>query len=138
MAWLGGGDGGASAPGEDYALEANDLRRLICGMRKTAGDLGLSQECAPLGAMSALSFPRLRNLFLHGRYLRSVCRGLRDILRCLPSLRTLTVRMAQSREVFRTLILGHASTSTLSLDLLPLRLLAVAYRDFEYSLFALR
>ncbi|KAI0372404.1 hypothetical protein BV20DRAFT_69502 [Pilatotrama ljubarskyi] len=110
-------------------------------MHGTAEYLALPTECAPLAAMSALSWQRLRHLFLHGRYPIGVrdenglepTSVLRDLLRRTPGLRTLSIRNAQSLESFRAPILGPASVPPVHLA--ELRSLTVAYPDPEDSIF---
>ena len=84
----------------EYAAESHHLTQLVCGMNNTAESLALPMETAPLVSMSQLSWPRIKNLSLQGRYPSDMqSTTLPAVLSRMPTLRSLRIQAAQ-RDTF--------------------------------------
>ncbi|OJT02128.1 hypothetical protein TRAPUB_7423 [Trametes pubescens] len=115
-----------------YAYEMSYLHALVLAMSDTAESLALPVETAPLSEMANKDWPRLHTLSLTGRYTHpDQCRAISLLLLRMPNLRSLSIKVMQSEEIRRPLLLkGLAETS------FHLRSLTVAYPNPEDPIFS--
>lgn len=116
-----------------YALESCFLLALVLNMSGTAESLSLPIETAPLLQMAAVEWPRLHTLSLTGQYMDpEQPRILRTLLRSrAPSLRTLSVRVAQRDGTSRARLLTEPLESGFHV-----RSLTISYPDPADAVFA--
>ena len=122
----------------ELALESHCLALITLGISKTAEVLSIPLESAPMARMSELSWPRLRELSLCGRYaLLSQSTSISRLLARTPSLRKLSIQAAQpySLGLSRAPILGRQATPTI--DLPDLQTLVLAYPNPDDAIFSI-
>ncbi|TFK79121.1 hypothetical protein K466DRAFT_506108 [Polyporus arcularius HHB13444] len=105
-------------------------------MARTVQQLTIPMETSPICAMADLSWPKLQDLSIRGRY-SSVEQGqaLPRFLASLPRLRTLSVTICRRGRSARPPILGTSSTSRTTIA--GLRSLTVAYPDPDDNIFSI-
>ena len=122
-----------------YTCEEGCLRTILLSMRGTATSLKLPLESTPILDMGRVSWPRLRDLSLHGRFRNMAhVQSLRELLPGLTSLETLSIQAARTKELRRPAILPTTAPSPDHPPLFPaLRSLTIAYPNPEDGIFSL-
>ncbi|KAM5545978.1 hypothetical protein V8D89_000104 [Ganoderma adspersum] len=124
---------------EVYTCEEGCLRAILLSIRGTATSLKLPLESTPILDMGRVSWPRLRELSLHGRFRNMAhVQSLRELLPGLASLETLSIQAARTKELRRPAILPTTAPSPDHPPLFPaLRSLTIAYPNPEDGIFSL-
>ncbi|KAI0758098.1 hypothetical protein C8Q74DRAFT_1303147 [Fomes fomentarius] len=121
----------------EIALESHCLALIALAINNTAEVLSMPVESAPMARMSELSWPRLREVALCGRYIlpsQSTC--IPRLLAHAPRLRKLSIQVAQpyTLRLSRAPILSRKSTP--DSDLTELEELIIAYPDPDDAIFS--
>lgn len=123
---------------EIYSRECASLSQLIPLMNQSLRQLTLPMEAAPLTLMAALTWPKLQELSIRGRYHDPARIGLLPtFLSTLPQLATLSIQVfpCLHSDTERAPILGRHHPTPRNV-LCGLRSLTVAYPDPEDSIFS--
>ncbi|TFK82596.1 hypothetical protein K466DRAFT_666413 [Polyporus arcularius HHB13444] len=114
--------------GQEAEHELRHLGPIVLGMHLSATSLSSPVDAVPLAAMSKLSWPKLADLNLSGRYRnQSHARDLQQFCSCLDSLRSIVLHVTQPVGCARAPIFGRRPTR--ALDTSQLQSLSVAYPD---------
>ncbi|KAI1792789.1 hypothetical protein LXA43DRAFT_316351 [Ganoderma leucocontextum] len=117
-----------------FEFERECLSAIVLRMNETAVSLTLPLESTPILAMAELSWPKLKELNLHGRFLDAVqVTHIRSLLSSLPSLARLSILAARPPEVGRPPFLPNAA-SPFSLESPPRPLYDVPRLRFNTTL----
>ncbi len=125
-----------------FEFERECLSAIVLRMNETAVSLTLPLESTSVLAMTELSWPNLRDLNLHGRFLDvSQVKHIQHFLPSLPSLVRLSILGARTLEVGRPPLLPHRASSNPRCFSQPLfsqlRTLEIAYPDPADDIFSI-
>lgn len=124
-----------SRPEELFVREAKWLAVLVPHLASTVKHLYLPMETAPLQLMTTKSWPELRTLSIHGRYLDGAeTDSLPAFIGTLPRLEELSILACRRMPLVRPPILGRVASP--SNVLVGLRSLTVAYPDPNDDIFS--